>query len=227
METVNCARSEAVKKRAAAAKDIKEEPRAAACMPRSSFGGDGETKKLKVGIEPAEELKETRARNISFVWYARPSTNPNPLMHPPSRHVHCARRARRLSPRSSGERWSWLGSLHGGGSCPAAWAGMSWRQLPCGLGRHELEGVGCHPLCGGSPLAQVHRGNSKNGHICIVQGPQHSHIHPVRACGALAVCMVQASSHSSHICPSGQRLSCLGSVHGAGLFPQQPHLSLG
>ena len=83
METVNCARSEAVKKRAAAAKDIKEEPRAAACMPRSSFGGDGETKKLKVGIEPAEELKETRARNISFFGtHAHPQTQTHSCIHP-------------------------------------------------------------------------------------------------------------------------------------------------
>ena len=64
---VNCARSEAVNKRPAAAKDTKEEARAAACMARSSFGGDAEAKKLKVAIQPAEELKETRAQNNAWL----------------------------------------------------------------------------------------------------------------------------------------------------------------
>ena len=87
---VNCARSQAVNKRPAAAKDTKknvysrvyhkcyskalgagkqhdaarEEARAAACMAISSFGGCSEPKKLKVPIQPAEELKETRAQKM-------------------------------------------------------------------------------------------------------------------------------------------------------------------
>ena len=105
---MNCARSEAVSKRPAAAKDTKknvysrvyhkwyshalqggkhhdaarEEARAAACMAISSFGGDAEPKKLRVAIQPAEELKETRAKQCMVCIHTHPQIQGLAPIHP-------------------------------------------------------------------------------------------------------------------------------------------------
>ena len=47
-----------------------------------------ESKKLKQAIKKAEDLKETRAKQQCMVVHSHPSTNPKPIIHPPSRHLY-------------------------------------------------------------------------------------------------------------------------------------------